>query len=83
MKLRVWIAQQDGDSSCYNLIGKTKKSVTEQLSKAWNKEQFHTLVHIEIEYQGAFDLFDLCTSEIGHRDTGIGNVLKESKLNKS
>jgi hypothetical protein len=68
-KLTYWVARHEHDSECYSLIGKTKKSVQEQLANAqlWNPQDYGPIEKRVIEYRDAFDLFDWVTSEGGGR----------------
>lgn len=73
-KLTYWVAERLDDSHCYSLIGKTKKSVQQQLddigveqaNSPW-KASFGPIEKRTIQYKDAFDLFDWCTSEGGGR----------------
>jgi hypothetical protein len=66
-KLTVWIATQNDDAQCYNVIGKTKKSVLEQIAGLANR--YEAPKKVEIFYNDAFDLFEYVTSEGGGRHT--------------
>lgn len=74
-KLTVWIAEQGDDHPCYNLIGRTRKSVKEQIAERIAQgdraDRYEAPVKVEIEYRDAFDLFDRLTCEGGgrHKDT--------------
>jgi hypothetical protein len=64
-KLIYWVAVRTDDSPCYSLIGKTKKSVLEQLEHSFG--EYEPVVKKEIYYKDAFDLFVWATSEGGGR----------------
>jgi hypothetical protein len=66
-KLTVWIAEQNRDSQCYNIVARTRKSALEQIAeRGWVK--FDQPQKVVIEYKDAFDLFELLTSEAGGRN---------------
>jgi len=77
-KLKIWIAKQTEDGTCYNLIGKTKKEVSEKI-KFHAHIKFDTIGRYEVSYKDAFDLFDWATSEAGGRD-GSYKVLSEETI---
>ena len=73
-KLVVWIARQDADSSCYNLVSKTRKAclglVAATVAKWGNPSEapiYEPPVKREIHYKDAFDLWQQATSEGGGR----------------
>jgi hypothetical protein len=75
-KLVVWIAVQEGDHACYNLLAKTKKACLEliaQNDRDWighnpsGKTRYDAPKKREIVYKDAFDLFYQATSEGGGR----------------
>ena len=65
--LTVGIAVQHSDSDCYNVIGRTRKAVLEQLEKRSDAKHFSCPKKMVIQYKDAFDLFDWVTSEGGGR----------------
>lgn len=65
--LTVWVAPRNNDAPCYSLIGKTKKSVLEQLAARRDQDAFDPIEKRVIHYKDAFDLFDYVTSESGGR----------------
>lgn len=65
MKLTVWIAEQNSDSTCYNIVGKTKKEVLHRVAN--HGGAFEAPVKVVIEYKDAFDLFERLTDEGGGR----------------
>lgn len=66
-KLTVWIAEQNSDSQCYNIVAKTRKSALEQIAERdWVR--FAQPKKVVIEYKDAFDLFEYLTSEAGGRN---------------
>ena len=65
--LTVWIAEQHDDADCYNVIGRTRKAVLEQLETRSNRNRYDAPKKIVIQYKDAFDLFDWLTSEGGGR----------------
>lgn len=67
MKLYVWIATQDTDSECYNIVTRTKKEALDKIKN--HGGEFSAPVRMVIEYKDAFDLFERCTSEAGGRHT--------------
>ena len=74
-KLVVWIARQDDDSSCYNIVAKTRKECLELVAKnvaQWSSKlnsapEYEAPIKREIHYQDAFDLWQQATSEGGGR----------------
>lgn len=77
MKLKFWMAAQEEDRDCYNIIGRTKKEVIEEVRSS---DRYKTLYHLEIEYKDAFELFEKATNEGGGRNVYIANVLSVRKL---
>lgn len=65
-KLTFWIATQDSDGSCYNIVSKTKKECIAKMEAnpdtVWEGPFKSTIV-----YADAFDLFDWATGEAGGR----------------
>lgn len=66
-KLTYWVASNIYDSDCYSIIGKTRKSVLEQLARMNLPERYETPVKKDIYYRDAFHLFEWVTSEGGGR----------------
>lgn len=66
MKLTVWIATQDRDSDCYNIIARTKKEAL-ALVAADPFTKYEAPRKTEIFYKDAFDLFYMATCEGGGR----------------
>ena len=73
-KLIVWIARQDDDSSCYNIVAKTRKACLELVAAnvaQWGNPSeapvYETPIKREIDYKDAFDLWQQATSECGGR----------------
>lgn len=66
MKLTVWIAEQNEDSPCYNIIARTKKDALAQIASRPSRE-FEAPRKIDIYYKDAFELFELTTGESGGR----------------
>ena len=64
--LTYWVASCTDDADCYSIIGKTRKSVLEQLEQ-YGPDRFEAPVKKVIFYSDAFDLFALATSEGGGR----------------
>ncbi len=66
MKLTFWIATQESDSPCYNIISKTRKECLAKMQEytefEWDGPYKSTIV-----YADAFDLFAWATSEGGGR----------------
>jgi len=69
--LTVWIAEQHDDHNCYNVIGRTRKSVLEQLETRSDSNRYDAPKKVVIQYKDAFDLFDWLTSEGGGRHVHI------------
>ena len=78
-KLKIWIASQSEDSSCYNLISKTKKDLLIQIKKH-DHIKYNTIGLYEIFYNNAFDLFDYVTSESGGRNPNIYKKINEKTI---
>lgn len=68
-KLVYWVASQDKDGSCYNIVAKTKKACLQQIASttAWWGSAYDAPIRREIHYKDAFDLFDKATGEWGGR----------------
>jgi hypothetical protein len=74
-KLVVWIARQNDDHACYNVVAKTRKACLELVAKnvaQWNSvlnspPEYESPIKREIHYQDAFDLWQQATSEDGGR----------------
>lgn len=66
-KLTYWVASVIDDADCYSIIGKTRKSVLEQIEQVSSPERYETPVKKDIYYKDAFDLFAWVTSEGGGR----------------
>lgn len=64
MKLTVWIARQNDDSDCYNIVAKTKKDALRQIAERTEFE-WEPPYKLEIVYKDAFDLYEWLTSEAG------------------
>lgn len=69
--LTVWMAVQHDDADCYNLIGRTRKAVLEQLDARPDSNRYDAPRKVVIQYKDAFDLFDWLTSEAGGRHTSL------------
>ena len=69
--LTVWIAVQHDDADCYNVIGRTRKSVLEQLKNRFDSNRYDAPKKVVIQYADAFDLFSWVTSEGGGRHTSL------------
>ena len=65
-KLIYWCAECLDDAACYSIIGKTKKEVYRK-RKERSADRFGPITKHVIEYQGAFDLFEIATQEGGGR----------------
>lgn len=66
MKLTVWIAEQNQDSSAYNIVTRTKREALAEM-RARPSTEWEGPVKVTIEYQDAFDLFTRATGESGGR----------------
>jgi hypothetical protein len=66
MKLHFWVATQDDDGECYNIVAKTKKDCLAQMA-ARTECEWEGPTKSVIEYANAFDLFDWVTGEAGGR----------------
>ena len=66
MKLTFWIATQDADGSCYNIVARTKRDcllrMAENAHVTWGGPHKST-----VQYADAFELFDWVTGEAGGR----------------
>ncbi len=66
MKLVYWISEIDDDDKCYNIRGKTKKSVVDQLESLHGQdERFSKPRRVTVEYANAMDLVRQCLGEVG------------------
>ena len=70
MKLVYWYSQCLNDSDCYSIVGRTKKSVLEQLVKHWNPDSYGPIEKRTIYYKDSFELFEMLTGEGGSRGWG-------------
>ena len=73
-KLVVWIARQDDDSSCYNVVAKTRKACLEMVAATvaqWGNPSeapvYEAPIKREFDYKDAFDLWQQATGEGGGR----------------
>jgi hypothetical protein len=70
--LKFYTIQQQRDHQCFSPIAKTKKELYKMLAE-YDLDDFrqdggvYKIEKMEIEYQNAFDLFDLATDEGGGR----------------
>jgi len=71
MKLTFWVAIQEQDSACYNLVGRTKKEVLDKITRQHYGDEYNQLAHVEIEYDNGFQLFDMLTGEGGNSYRGV------------
>ena len=69
MKLTVWIAEQNHDSQCYNVVARTKKECLEKIATQYKPQDFDAPQKVVIEFKDSFDLFEYITSEAGGRHT--------------
>jgi hypothetical protein len=68
MKLTVWIAPQDQDRTCYNIVARTKQDALAQIA-ANQSTRYEAPKKVVIEYRDAFDLFERVTGAGGGRST--------------
>lgn len=69
-KLVYWVAVQDRDNRCYNIVAKTKKECLQKIASTtawWGSSEYEAPIKREIHYKDAFDLMDRCTDEMGAR----------------
>ncbi len=80
MKLTVWIAEQEDDHNCYNIVAKTKKECLAKV-KEWSSGNINTtykeLFKCEIECKDMFDFFEMLTAEGGGRSPYSMKILKK------
>jgi hypothetical protein len=82
MKIKLWIATQEQDSSCYNLIAKTKKELLQQIEKH-SHVRYCEIAQVESNFRDAFDMFDWVTSENGGRSIyTFDKIISKSKVVK-
>ena len=82
MKLKLWIATQNEDSSCYNLIAKTKKELLKKIA-ANSHTQYDEIAQVEATFKDAFDMVDWVTGESGGRETyTFDKVISKTQLPK-
>ena len=79
-KLKLWIATQTEDSSCYNLIAKTRKELLNKIKDNFHV-QYETIGQYEIIYKDAFHLFEWVTGEGAGRNTSY-KILSEKTISK-
>ena len=90
MKLKYWVSPQYKENPAYNVIGKTRKEVLDNIPKkrvdlAYHgdyKVDFTELYHMEMEYQDKFDLFAVATGIDGGRSPAGGTVVSKSVKGK-
>ena len=68
--LKYWVAECLHDSTCYSIVGKTRREVLEILKTTHLAERYGKPERRQIEYWDALDLFDQCTGEGGGRMMG-------------
>jgi hypothetical protein len=66
MRLQLWIATQENDSECYNLVSTTKKNLIEQMNEH-NPLDYKAVAKVEIRAASSFEFFELVTGEGGGR----------------
>lgn len=67
-KLTFWVARQHDDHPCYNIIGKTRKAVLEEVANHHHPDLYDAPEKVEIHYRDAFDLYAQATGEGGGRN---------------
>ncbi len=72
-KLRVFIAEQQDDAACYNIMARTKKEMVSMM-RTQGHVTFTRAALVELKYDSAFDLADMMTNEGGGK--GIGYPFK-------
>ena len=80
--MKIWIATQEEDSQCYNLIGKSKESVLRQIEDEDSCLHYEELYYVEIPKMTAFEMFAYFTGEGGGRSPYCYNVLATYKRAK-
>jgi hypothetical protein len=68
-KFRCYIAEQDEDSHCYNIIARTKKELIKKMEES-SHVTFFSAAYVELIYNDMFDMVDILTGEGGGRDIG-------------
>jgi len=69
-KLVYWVAVQNEDNACYNIVAKTKKECLQQIASTdawWGPSGFEAPVKKEVHYKDALDLLDKVTGDSSYR----------------
>jgi len=82
MKIKLWIATQEQNSSHYNLIAKTKKELLQQMAK-YSHVRYDEIAQVESTFRDAFDMFEWVTSESGGRSIyTFDKIISKQKVQK-
>ena len=69
-KLVYWVAVQNEDNACYNIVAKTKKDCLQQIASTdawWGPSGYEAPIKKEVQYTDAFDLLDKVTGDSCYR----------------
>ncbi len=86
--MKIWLAEQDTDAECYNVIAKTKKDLLEQLGENTPNpgdyyegyRAYKEIFQIKVNVSDLFELLDRALGEGGGKNRWLGEVIEEYTL---
>lgn len=76
----VWIAEQDGDSGCFNVVVVTQKDAINQIKTVQDHIDWKKLYKVHIDFDSIFDLFVQVTGEGRGRCANSYTILSEYNI---
>jgi hypothetical protein len=81
--MKIWIAEQNQDAMCYNLISQTKKDLIKELKHNHETNYGYPCdraYQMDIDTSNLFKLIEHLTSEDGGRCLCMGKIVNEYKI---
>lgn len=78
--MKVWIATQETDCACYNLLSRTKKELQERLRAIETANVYREAWQIDVDTSDAFELARHLTGEDGGRGSQMGDVIAHYQI---
>ena len=81
--MKVWLAIQNEDHSCYNIMARNKKSLIAELEPHVNETdykgelRFQEVYQLDVDASDVFALLDDVLNECGGKNKYMGNVVCE------